>query len=54
MISEMLCDKQRDEVELTEVVSVLVQITAPWIEDDHIIKGLIYHLYPVINALTRM
>lgn len=48
----MLSDVTKEETELLEVVSVLVQITAPWIEDDHIIKGLVYHLNPILNALS--
>lgn len=48
----MLSDLTKEKTELYEVVSVIVQITAPWIEDDHIIDGLVYNLESILNALT--
>ncbi|XP_065207501.1 protein inscuteable homolog isoform X2 [Planococcus citri] len=54
ILSRLLSDEDTSENERLEVVSVLVQITAPWIEDGHVIKGLVYHLYPIIESLTRL
>lgn len=48
----LLSDTNKMETEQLEIISVLVQITAPWIEDDHVIKGLICHLKPILEALT--
>lgn len=54
ILSQLLSDMSKTECELLEIVSVFVQITAPWIEDgDHVIKGLVYHLCPIIDSLTR-
>lgn len=43
----------RSEKELADAVSVLVQITAPCVQDNHVVDGLGKHLETFISALTR-
>lgn len=40
-------------MELSEAVSVIVQITAPWIEDNHSVVGLSQQLIPLVSSVTR-
>lgn len=53
IISDTLADEKRSETELTEAVSVLAQITAPWVEDNHSVLGLTEQLTVLVSALTR-
>jgi len=43
----------RSEKELADAVSVLVQITAPCVQDNHVVDGLGEHLETFISSLTR-
>lgn len=43
----------RSEKELADAVSVLVQITAPCVQDHHVVDGLGKHLETFISSLTR-
>lgn len=52
IISEILADEKRSETEITEAVSVLAQITAPWVEDNHSVLGLTEQLSVLVAALT--
>lgn len=54
ILTDILQDENRPETELTESVSVIVQITAPWIEDNHSVFGLTQQLTPLVSSLTRM
>ncbi|XP_039295367.1 uncharacterized protein LOC111052039 [Nilaparvata lugens] len=54
ILTDILQDENRSETELTESVSVIVQITAPWIEDNHSVFGLTQQLTPLVSSLTRM
>lgn len=40
MLADILCEESRPEPERSESVALLAQITAPWIEDNHNVKGL--------------
>lgn len=53
MITDILCDESRPEPERSEAVALLAQITAPWIEDNHNVKGLQELSKRLIKALTR-
>lgn len=52
ILSDILGGKNRSEKELTDAVSVLAQITAPWIEDNHVVNGLTEYLDTIISSLT--
>ncbi|XP_025411976.1 protein inscuteable homolog isoform X2 [Sipha flava] len=54
IISDILGSKTRSEKELTDAVSVLAQITAPWIEDNHVVNGLNEYLDTIISSLTYL
>jgi len=44
---------RRSAKELADAVSVLAQITAPWIDDNHVVTGLDKHLETFVSSLTR-
>ena len=52
LISEILCDTQRGEIERAEAAAVLAQITAPWVEENPGVAGLSVRVPSVITALT--
>lgn len=52
VISDVLTDKIRPEAERSEAVALLAQITAPWIEDNHSVRGLMDHDKDLVTALT--
>lgn len=52
VITDVLTDKNRPEAERSEAVALLAQITAPWIEDNHNVKGLSKHDKSLVEALT--
>ncbi|XP_050431428.1 protein inscuteable homolog [Adelges cooleyi] len=52
ILADVLSSKNRLEKELADAVSVLAQITAPWIEDNHVVDGLTGHLHTVVSSLT--
>ncbi|XP_015380018.1 PREDICTED: protein inscuteable homolog [Diuraphis noxia] len=54
ILSDVLGGKNRSEKELTDAVSVLAQITAPWIEDNHVVNGLSEYLDTIISSLTYL
>lgn len=53
IMAELLMEHERPEPELSEAVAVVAQITAPWIEDNHTIKGLRENTKSLITSLTR-
>ncbi|KAJ3664634.1 hypothetical protein Zmor_000187 [Zophobas morio] len=54
IISETLTeDLSRPEPERSEAVALLAQVTAPWIEDNHSIKGLADHSRKLVKSLTK-
>ncbi|KAG8261869.1 protein inscuteable homolog isoform X2 [Homalodisca vitripennis] len=54
IISDIIADEKRPETEVTEAVSVLAQVTAPWVEDNHSVQGLTEQLTVLVAALTRL
>ncbi|XP_054262354.1 protein inscuteable homolog [Macrosteles quadrilineatus] len=54
IVTDMLSDERRGEAEVTEAVSVLAQVTAPWVEDNHTVQGLTEQLTALVAALTRL
>lgn len=52
VLVEILSDSERPEPELSEATAVLAQITAPWIEDNHNVKGLSENAGSLITAIT--
>lgn len=53
LIAETLGDDARPEPERAEAIALLAQITAPWIEDNHTIRGLQDHAKSLVKSLTR-
>ncbi|KAI4459900.1 inscuteable [Holotrichia oblita] len=53
LIAETLADDTRPEPERAEAIALLAQITAPWIEDNHTIRGLQDHTKSLVKSLTR-
>lgn len=53
IISDTLLEKSRPEPERSEAVALLAQVTAPWIEDNHSIKGLHDYCRNLIRSLTK-
>lgn len=54
VICETLCDDfEKPEPERSEAVALLVQVTAPWREDNHLIQSLSDYIYKIIKALTK-
>lgn len=53
MIAEILSEDSRPEPERSEAAALLAQVTAPWIEDNHSVKGLDEVNKKLVKALTR-
>lgn len=52
-IIDTLCDYSRPEPERSEAVALLAQITAPWIEDNHVVNGLEDYDKKLVKAITN-
>nr|CAH7744602.1 unnamed protein product [Callosobruchus chinensis] len=53
LITETLEEDFRPEPERAEAIALLVQVTAPWLDDNQSIKGLKECSYRLVKALTR-
>ncbi|CAH1980698.1 unnamed protein product [Acanthoscelides obtectus] len=53
LITETLEEDFRPEPERAEAIALLVQVSAPWLEDNQSIKGLKEYSYRLVKALTR-
>lgn len=53
VLADILSDYNRPEPELSEATSVLAQITAPWIEDNHKVQGLAENIGSLIESITN-
>nr|XP_018900501.1 PREDICTED: uncharacterized protein LOC109032696 [Bemisia tabaci] len=54
VLADLLSDEKKSEAELSEAASVLAQITAPWIEDNHKVEGLQDFINIFVTSLTRL
>nr|CAD7461562.1 unnamed protein product [Timema tahoe] len=54
ILAELLTEETRPEAELSEAAAVLAQITAPWVEDNHNVRGLTESLPSLVHSLTRL
>lgn len=52
ILADILSSRNRPERELTDAVSVLAQITSPWIEDNRAVNGLREYLDTIVSSLT--
>lgn len=52
VLADLLSDEKKSEAELSEAASVLAQITAPWIEDNHKVEGLQDFINIFVTSLT--
>ncbi|KAJ8921521.1 hypothetical protein NQ315_003139 [Exocentrus adspersus] len=53
IIADTLEDDSRPEPERSEAVALLAQVTAPWLEDNHSVKGLQDYSRKLVKSLTR-
>ncbi|CAH0553065.1 unnamed protein product [Brassicogethes aeneus] len=53
IIADTLDEECRPEPERSEVVALLAQVTAPWIEDNHSVKGLVEYSRSLVKSLTK-
>ncbi|CAG9865301.1 unnamed protein product [Phyllotreta striolata] len=53
IVADILEEHSRPEPERSEAVALLAQITAPWLEDNHSVKGLQEYSSKLVRALTR-
>lgn len=53
LIADTLEESSRPEPELSESVALLAQITAPWVEDSHRLRGIHEEGKKLVRALTR-
>uniref|UniRef100_A0AAR5PQT4 Protein inscuteable homologue C-terminal domain-containing protein n=3 Tax=Dendroctonus ponderosae TaxID=77166 RepID=A0AAR5PQT4_DENPD len=53
IIAETLEEESRPEPERSEAVALLAQVTAPWLEDNHSIKGLQEYSQNLVQSLTK-
>lgn len=53
LIADTLEDQSRPEPELSESVALLAQITAPWIEDGHKLRGVEEEGRKLVKGLTK-
>lgn len=52
VLSDIISNEKCSEIEVTEAVSVLAQVTAPWVEDNHSVRELTTFLTPLVSSLT--
>ncbi|KAF7273345.1 spindle orientation adaptor protein inscuteable isoform X2 [Rhynchophorus ferrugineus] len=53
IIADTLEEESRPEPERSEAVALLAQVTAPWFEDNHSVKGLQDYSKKLVSSLTR-
>ncbi|XP_023311619.1 protein inscuteable homolog [Anoplophora glabripennis] len=53
IIAETLEEDSRPEPERSEAVALLAQVTAPWLEDNHCVKGLQDYSRKLVKSLTK-
>lgn len=53
IITDTLEDHSKPEPERSEAVALLAQVTAPWLEDNHSIKGLQLYAKRLISTITK-
>lgn len=53
IIADTLEEDSRPEPERSEAVALLAQVTAPWLEDNHSVKGLQDYSRKLVKSLTK-
>ncbi|KAJ8982941.1 hypothetical protein NQ317_005256 [Molorchus minor] len=53
IVADTLDDNSRPEPERSEAVALLAQVTAPWLEDNHSVKGLQDYSKKLVKSLTK-
>ncbi|CAH1223111.1 unnamed protein product [Diabrotica balteata] len=53
IIADTLEEHSRPETERSEAVALLAQVTAPWVEDNHSVKGLQDYSRKLVKSLTK-
>lgn len=53
IIADTLDEDSRPEPERSEAVALLAQVTAPWLEDNHSVKGLQDYSRKLVRSLTK-
>ncbi|CAH1100811.1 unnamed protein product [Psylliodes chrysocephalus] len=53
IIADILDEHSRPEPERSEAVALLAQVTAPWLEDNHSVKGLQDYSKKLVRSLTN-
>ncbi|XP_028141241.1 protein inscuteable homolog [Diabrotica virgifera virgifera] len=53
IIADTLEEYSRPETERSEAVALLAQVTAPWVEDNHSVKGLQDYSRKLVKSLTK-
>jgi hypothetical protein len=53
ILADILADESRDETVLSEAISVLAQVTAPWLDTNQSVADLHRHVDTFVAALTR-
>ncbi|KAL1459117.1 hypothetical protein WDU94_011124 [Cyamophila willieti] len=54
ILADILSDETRDETVLSEAISVLTQVTAPWLDTNQHVADLTRHVDTFVAALTRL
>ncbi|KAI5732661.1 hypothetical protein M8J76_002893 [Diaphorina citri] len=54
ILADILADESRDETVLSEAISVLAQVTAPWLDTNQSVADLHRHVDTFVAALTRL
>lgn len=52
ILADILADEARDETVLSEAISVLAQVTAPWLDTNQSVADLHLHVDTFVAALT--
>ncbi|CAG9815714.1 unnamed protein product [Phaedon cochleariae] len=53
IVADTLEEQSRPEPERSEAVALLAQVTAPWLEDNHSVKGLQDYSRKLVRSLTK-
>uniref|UniRef100_T1J5H0 Protein inscuteable homologue C-terminal domain-containing protein n=1 Tax=Strigamia maritima TaxID=126957 RepID=T1J5H0_STRMM len=53
-VTDILCDVRSSKLEKAEAAGVIAQITSPWIEHNHFIRGLSENLVNLIQSITDL
>uniref|UniRef100_A0A8D9AB09 Protein inscuteable homolog n=1 Tax=Cacopsylla melanoneura TaxID=428564 RepID=A0A8D9AB09_9HEMI len=54
ILADILSDETRDETVLSEAISVLTQVTAPWLDTNQHVADLTRHVDTFVASLTRL